>query len=93
MIAVAEGENKAIELINSAKPDAAYITLQGFEALKKLADGQSTKIIVPSDIQNVAGLFTSITEVIKNDSTIGNVSEKTRKHKVSNTKEVIDNKN
>lgn len=93
LIAVAEGENKAIELINSAKPDAAYITLQGFEALKKLADGQSTKIIVPSDIQNVAGLFTSITEVIKNDSTIGNAYEKTKKHKVSNTKEVIDNKN
>lgn len=68
LIAVAEGENKAIELINSAKPDAAYITLQGFEALKKLADGQSTKIIVPSDIQNVAGLFTSIAEVIKTDS-------------------------
>ena len=65
---MAEGENKAIELINSAKPDAAYITLQGFEALKKLADGQSTKIIVPSDIQNVAGLFTSIAEVIKTDS-------------------------
>lgn len=68
LIAVAEGENKAIELINSAKPDAAYITLQGFEALKKLADGQSTKIVVPSDIQNVAGLFTSIAEVIKTDS-------------------------
>ena len=68
LIAVAEGENKAIELINLAKPDAAYITLQGFEALKKLADGQSTKIIVPSDIQNVAGLFTSIAEVIKTDS-------------------------
>ena len=68
LIAVAEGENKAIELINSAKPDAAYITLQGFEALKKLADGQSTKIIVPSDIQNVAGLFTSIAEVINTDS-------------------------
>lgn len=67
LIAVAEGESKAIDLINSAQPDAAYITLQGFEALKSLADGQSTKIIVPSDIQNVAGLFTSISEVIKND--------------------------
>ena len=70
LIAVAEGENKAINLINSANPDAAYITLQGFEALKVLANGQSTKIIVPSDIQNVAGLFTSIAEVIKNDSNI-----------------------
>lgn len=70
LIAVAEGESKAIDMINSAQPDAAYITLQGFEALKKLADGQATKIIVPSDIQNVAGLFTSIAEVIKNDSNI-----------------------
>lgn len=76
LIAVAEGESKAIDLINSAKPDAAYITLQGFEALKALADGQSTKIIVPSDIQNVAGLFTSISEVIKNDT------EKNSKEKV-----------
>lgn len=70
LIAVAEGESKAIDMINSAQPDAAYITLQGFEALKKLADGQATKIIVPSDIQNVAGLFTSIAEVIKSDSNI-----------------------
>ncbi len=76
LIAVAEGENKAIELINSAKPDAAYITLQGFEALKKLADGQSTKIIVPSDIQNVAGLFTSIAEVVKTDSPSGKDTKK-----------------
>lgn len=64
-IARAEGENKAIELINKARPDAAYITLQGFEALKSLADGQSTKLIVPSEIQNVAGLFASMTEVVK----------------------------
>ena len=74
LIAVAEGESKAIDLIKSTQPDAAYITLQGFEALKSLADGQSTKIIVPSDIQNVAGLFTSISEVIKND--VGNSSKK-----------------
>lgn len=70
LIAVAEGENRAIELINSAKPDAAYITLQGFEALKKLADGQATKIIVPSEIQNISGLLTSMAEVVKGDSNI-----------------------
>ncbi len=64
-IAAAEAENKAIELINKARPDAAYITLQGFEALKVLADGNSTKIIVPSEIQNVASLLTSMSEVVK----------------------------
>lgn len=64
-IAEAEGKAQAIKLILAAKPDTAYITLQGFEALKDLADGQATKIIVPSDIQNVAGLFTSIAETLK----------------------------
>lgn len=64
-IARAEGESKAIDLINKANPNAAYITLQGFEALKVLADGQSTKLIVPSEIQNVSGLLASMTEVVK----------------------------
>ena len=64
-IAKAEAENQAIELINSAKPNAAYITLQGFEALKVLAEGNATKLIVPSEIQNVSGLLASMTEVVK----------------------------
>ncbi len=68
LIAIAEGESAAINLINEAKPNAAYITLQGYEALKALADGKSTKIIVPSEIQNVAGLFSSVSEVIKKDT-------------------------
>ena len=68
LIALAEGEQEAINKINSANPNAAYITLQGFEALKKLADGNATKIIVPSEIQNVAGLLSSMQEVVKKDS-------------------------
>ncbi|MGN0961319.1 MAG: SPFH domain-containing protein, partial [Christensenellales bacterium] len=64
LIALAEGENKAIEMINKANPTPAYITLQGFEALKKVADGNSTKLIIPSEIQNVAGLLASLTEVV-----------------------------
>ncbi|MGN1213115.1 MAG: SPFH domain-containing protein [Christensenellales bacterium] len=65
LIALAEGEKQAIEMINSSKPSTEYITLQGFEALKKLADGKSTKIIVPSEIQNVSGLLASLKEVAK----------------------------
>ncbi len=91
LIAVAEGESKAIDMINSAQPDAAYITLQGFEALKKLADGRATKIIVPSDIQNVAGLFTSIAEVIKSDS---NIEKQNKKDEPQNSPiEVVETKN
>lgn len=68
LITEAEGTAKAIELVNKANPNVAYVTLQGYEALKALADGNATKIIVPSEIQNVAGLFTSISETIKSDS-------------------------
>ena len=68
LIAKAEGEREAIDLINSAKPSAAYITLQGFEALKAVADGNATKLIVPSNIQDVAGLLSSMSEVVKNDT-------------------------
>ena len=67
LIALAEGEKEAIDLINSAKPDASYITLQGFEALKKVADGQSTKLIIPSEIQNISGLLASMKEIVAED--------------------------
>jgi len=66
LIAEAQGTSDAINMIVAAKPDTAYLTLQGFEALKVLADGNATKIIVPSEIQNVASLFTSISETITN---------------------------
>ena len=65
LIAKAEGERQAIELINSAKPSAQYMTLQGFEALKSVADGNATKLIVPSNIQDIAGLLSSMTEIVK----------------------------
>lgn len=69
-IAEAEGENIAIELINKANPDSAYVTLQGFEALKVLANGNSTKIVVPSEIQNVMGLLTAVAESLKNENNL-----------------------
>jgi regulator of protease activity HflC (stomatin/prohibitin superfamily) len=64
LITEAEGQAEAIKRIIDARPDAAYVTLQGFEALKVLANGQSTKIVVPSNIADVAGLLTSLTEVV-----------------------------
>jgi regulator of protease activity HflC (stomatin/prohibitin superfamily) len=64
LITEAEGKALAIEKIVKAKPDAAYVTLQGYEALKDLAQGEATKIIVPSNIQDVAGLFASVKETI-----------------------------
>jgi regulator of protease activity HflC (stomatin/prohibitin superfamily) len=67
LIAEAEGAATAIEMINKAKPSQAYLTLQGYEALAKVADGQSTKLIIPSEIQNIAGILASSAEIVKDD--------------------------
>lgn len=61
--AVAEG----IKLINEADPKQGYLTIKSLESLNALADGKSTKIVVPSDLQGIAGLATSVAEVIKTD--------------------------
>jgi regulator of protease activity HflC (stomatin/prohibitin superfamily) len=64
LITEAEGQASAIKRIVQAKPDAAYVTLQGYNALKEMSEGQATKIIVPSNIQDVAGLFASVKETL-----------------------------
>ena len=73
----AEGEAQAIlnvqkatadglNMIKAVGADAALIKIKSLEALQKVADGQATKIIIPADLQNMAGLVTSITELAKN---------------------------
>jgi regulator of protease activity HflC (stomatin/prohibitin superfamily) len=64
ILAIFEAQAKGIKLINTAKPDSAYLTLKGFEALEKVANGQATKLIIPSEIQNVTGLVASLKEVL-----------------------------
>lgn len=64
LVAEGEGRARAISLINDAQPNPAYITLEGFEALKTLADGQATKIVVPTEISNVSGLLASLKETV-----------------------------
>jgi len=63
-ISEAEGEAEAIKKIVEANPSQAYLTLKAFEALHHLADGQSTKLIVPSNIANLTSLVASVTETI-----------------------------
>ena len=62
LIKEAEGTADAIKLIIDAKPDQAYLTLKSYEALTAVADGQSTKLIVPTDIANITGLLASLKE-------------------------------
>ena len=67
MIKLKEAEANGIKLLKEAKADNAVLTLKGLEALSDLSNGQSTKIIVPSDLQNIATIGTTIKEIMKNN--------------------------
>ena len=59
--AYAEG----IRQINEAAPTQQYLTIKALESFEKAADGQATKIIIPSEIQSIAGLAASAKEIFK----------------------------
>ncbi|GAA6513929.1 SPFH/Band 7/PHB domain protein [Phocea massiliensis] len=54
----------SIKLLNEANPSSAVLTIKSLEAFQKAADGKATKIIIPSEIQSLAGLATSFKEVM-----------------------------
>ena len=60
---MAEARAEAITLINKAKPSKEYLAIRSMEATEKMADGQATKVIVPSDMQNLAKTIESIKEL------------------------------
>ena len=62
----------AIKLMNEANPSEGVIAIKSLEAFEKAADGKATKIIIPSNIQSLAGLATSVKELMF-DSPEGNV--------------------
>ena len=59
IIRVYQAQAEGVRLLKEAGPDQAYLTLRGYETFEKVADGQSTKIIIPSQIQDMAGLLAS----------------------------------
>lgn len=65
ILAVQKANAEGITLIKEAGADDAVIKLKSLEAFAKAADGQATKIIIPSEIQGIAGLAKSVTEVVK----------------------------
>ena len=65
IIAIQKAEAEGIRLINESKPSNAVVALRSLNSLEKVADGQSTKIIIPSEIQSLAGLATGIKELVK----------------------------
>ena len=65
---VQEATAAGTRMINESTPSEAVLTIKSLEALEKVADGRATKIIIPSDIQNMAGLITSIKEIAATDT-------------------------
>ena len=55
----------SLEMLNKAEPNDQVIRLKALEAFAKAADGKSTKIIIPSEIQSLAGLATGLVESVK----------------------------
>ena len=75
-IKAAEGEAEAIRMVQQAtadgirmlvesQPTKEVLTIKSLEAFETAADGQATKLIIPSEIQGIAGLASSITEIVK----------------------------
>lgn len=71
LLAVQRARAEGIAMINNAAPSAQYLQLEQFEAAKVMADGQATKIIVPSDFANMVSGFTQVAEVAKSTSDRG----------------------
>ena len=67
ILAVQRANAEGIKYIKEAAPSDAVIQLKSLEAFAKAADGKATKIIIPSEIQGMAGMVKSLTEVGKND--------------------------
>ena len=65
ILKVQQAKAEGIRLIREAAADQSVLTLKSFETLEKVADGKATKIIIPSDLQNVAGLVKAAAEVAK----------------------------
>lgn len=64
---IQEATAAGIEMINKVQPSREFISIKALESFEKAADGKATKIIIPSEIQGLAGLVTSLTELAKED--------------------------
>ena len=65
ILAVQKALAESLEMLNAASPNDQVIKLKALEAVQKMADGQATKIIIPSELQGLAGLAASAKEIWK----------------------------
>lgn len=65
IVTVNEATAKGIELLRLAKPDEAVLLLKQYDTFQKVADGKATKIIIPSELQSIASLATSVKSIME----------------------------
>lgn len=68
ILKINQAQAESIRLINEAAPSGEYLTLKKLESFEKVADGQATKVIIPSDLQGVVGLVNTLAESTKTDN-------------------------
>ncbi len=66
ILKIQEANAQGIRMINEANPSEAVLTLKSLEAFERAADGQANKIIIPSNIQGIAGLASGVIETVNN---------------------------
>ena len=65
ILKINQAQAESIRLINESHPSQEYLTLKKLESFEKVSDGNATKVIIPSDLQNVVGLVNTISESTK----------------------------
>ncbi|WP_303867913.1 SPFH domain-containing protein [Acetobacterium wieringae] len=70
IITVQEAVANGVKMLNAADPIQSVIALKSLSTFEKVADGKATKIIIPSEIQSLAGLATSLSEIMKDQTKV-----------------------
>ncbi|OXS25811.1 SPFH/Band 7/PHB domain protein [Acetobacterium wieringae] len=70
IITVQEAVANGVKMLNAADPIQSVIALKSLSTFEKVADGKATKIIIPSEIQSLAGLATSLSEIMKDQAKV-----------------------
>jgi regulator of protease activity HflC (stomatin/prohibitin superfamily) len=67
ILKVQQATADGIRMVNEAAPQEGVLAIKAMEAMEKMADGKATKIIIPSDLQGIASLATTASEVFRTD--------------------------
>ena len=70
ILSVQRAKAEALRLLNEAATTKEVLSLRGMETFEKVADGKATKIIIPSELQNLAGMVTAVSELVKKDKDV-----------------------